>query len=247
MAHCDGEVGMSHGSRSRIEAMTLAVCAALVMCCFACSSPQDGRTGAGATAGGAPSSGKFPLGVRNYGDHTKDAKLSAAQINFFRNLLAQPGSVDEYVAQVVADGVISAREMNEADSRMLSCMARAGLHPGKDFDFGKDGGSALYPHASEVAKDPDETMTRCSFDSGWQDLQKQYDEALRDPTGVDEEPYLFQCYKDKGLLPEDSTYDQYRDGAMKLDPALQNPDNPHYRDVWDCVADPFHNGWMEAN
>ena len=236
---------MAKGGVRRLLCVVVAAC---VVCSVAACGAGKGEGDADDSAQGGANAGvyAFPEGNRVYEGHGRDARLTDQQMDEFRKALRNRLFTGDYVAQVVADGVISASEMNEADRRMLACCADKGVREGTDFVYGKSGKLRVFQKAGNSMDGSGKTekaLKVCSTDSGWESLNQAYYQALRNPKGLDLDPYVYQCYVDKGLLPRDSTYEQFTKKEIVLDPQYSDPSNPQYMTVWECINDPLHTNW----
>ncbi|WP_143248876.1 hypothetical protein [Bifidobacterium tissieri] len=177
-----------------------------------------------------------------YAAYTQNATLGDHARQVLGERVASTPNIDKtYVDSVTADGTITADEMNDAEQRAVDCFAGHDMTAGKDYWFGLDSGLVTDASKNTPAED-NAISTACMDTNGYNALRATYLDAVRNPDGVDLEPYRFQCYKDYKLIDTSVSYDEYtkdQDSGKSLLNAV-DPATPSYRDYVECFTDPLH-------
>ena len=222
-------------------------CLVLVVCMAACagggsadSAPSPSVPGSVVVDGGSAPAGA-PTEFMAY---TEDAVI--ANPEYMNDLRKQADSLDsDYIRQVIADGVISAAEMNDAEHRAIECHAGHGQKLGVDYWLGEGGGEITTVSDDFTQDEILAIQTECDTNTGYEALANEYVQAVANPDAIDLEPYQVQCFKDYGLLDPSVTYQQYMDDLMsnqhKLTPNMPTKESdPGYQDAIHCIEDPLH-------
>ncbi|RSX49003.1 hypothetical protein [Bifidobacterium callimiconis] len=176
-----------------------------------------------------------------YMSYTEDATLGAHARQLLEESVTSTPNIDKaYVDSVTTDGNITADEMNAAEQRAVDCFAGHGMTANRDYWFGLDGGLVTDPHGTVA--DDNAVSDECMYGNGYEALRTSYLDAVRNPDGVDLDPYRLQCYKDYKLVDQDYSYEQYQrdqdSGQSRLNSV--DPATPAYRDYVECLTDPLH-------
>lgn len=228
--------------------------AAILIMAPGCAGPARG--GGAATDAAGADDGTGPYGTTLvYAAHTESVRLSPAYMKELEERFARgrsSGWLDaDMVDAVVADGTITADEMNDLDRRAVACLAKYGFEVNRDYWFSPTGGISTFgskviqwneDHNQPQNGPPPEYSIDC-LDNGYGDLANMYWRAYANPNNVDLDPYVFQCFVEHGLVKDGITYERYRTmaGADALvgDPA-RSTSSTH--GIWNtCWDDPLHN------
>lgn len=188
-----------------------------------------------------------PIGAKStYMAYTDDVRLNASAMKDIRDALDEPHNAQarDVIDQVLADGVISAEEMNDVERRAVTCLAdRYGLELGSTVYIRDTGGLSF--DMSHVPKDQvGQVASVCMDDTGYTVIGTYYSAGYSNPDNVDLEPYRYQCYKEHDLLAKDYSYEEYeRLKGNSPVPLLKGgtSTDPLTAKVLACVSDPLHN------
>lgn len=109
----------------------------------------------------------------------------------------------DFQRDVLADGVVTRAEYEEAVQRVVSCMADAG----NQLDLHEQGG--YYTFGVLAGPGVDEQFDRCMGETGG--LVGLYVDMFTNPDNLEFQDILTQCLKREGLLPDSVTADEFWD------------------------------------
>ena len=151
------------------------------------------------------------------------------------------GEVDAMRA-VLADGVITADEMNDLESRALGCFAKYGYKPGVNLYLSEDGGGLAMNDEGHSNEETFAISNECIYDNGYGELKRLYHEMWWNPDNVDLGPYRFRCYQEHGFLLEDYSYEEYERLRSSQRVLKEIPRSGSQSELMDaCTIDPLHN------
>lgn len=224
--------------RERIVAAMLAGVMAFGLAACGRSSHADGTS----PSDGAPAAGQGGFG-RPSVTYSVDAPLNQAYGDALRDraerMLRDGGH--ELLDAVIADGTISADEINEMQRRVIGCYA--------DFDlvFTDEGsGQATIGTASGEPLTEGQSrkaQAQCDGIEGqFNLLATTYYQAVRNPDNADYDPYVLQCLQDHGILDRSYTLEQYKyDARNHVGPVFGLDDDGSDPQVALCQFDPLGN------
>ena len=143
---------------------------------------------------------------------------------------------------VLADGVITADEMNDLESRALGCFAKYGYKPGVNLYLSEDGGGLAMNDEGHSNEETFAISNECIYDNGYGELKRLYHEMWWNPDNVDLGPYRFRCYQEHGFLLEDYSYEEYERLRSSQRVLKEIPRSGSQSELMDaCTIDPLHN------
>ena len=227
--------------------------AALVLCCVALSGCSVGSVGSAGGEGSVAADGSIRLehvmdGYQSvYMGYEHSVEAGPAWQKYIDGIMsskAASGAAGETDAMraVLADGVITADEMNDLESRALGCFAKYGYKPGVNLYLSEDGGGGAINDETRSVEETLAISDECIYDNGYGDLKHLYYSMWWNPDNVDLEPYRFRCYQEHGFLLEDYSYEEYERLKSSRRVLREVPRSGSQSDLMlACGIDPLHN------
>lgn len=188
-----------------------------------------------AGCGSAPARGVSSRGSEAF---TRDTvRLASSQMRELEQIQERTHSA--MIADIMKDGVITAREMNDLQRRQMDCYAAEGY----DILYDDDLTATVIPRDANGEGETEAVARKCDTNQGFADVYNVYFEALRNPDAHDMTKATIQCLIDNGLV--DKTYskaDYERDSENRTGPYTPDPETGGVNDqVYTCGRDPLGN------
>lgn len=182
-----------------------------------------------------------------YAQYVDSVPINASYRKQIAGALDHDSSGKDVIEQVLADGIIDPGEMNDVERQMVGCFSDRGYEVNVDYWLAKDGGFAASNAATMPASDErvQDAIRQCESSTGYGILVYYYNQASRNPDDIDLDPYVFQCFREHGLVDAGLAYDEFRRiGEQGGNPLVGDParsDSSKHQDWEMCVSDPLHN------
>lgn len=122
---------------------------------------------------------------------------------------------NDFVRQVLADGVVTDAEMAETDERFRVCAEEAGITEQQSWITGEGSYEAAVEGLSN--DEMHESMTRCGVDSGNDAIVMVYSSMHSNPDAQDETELIVECLTDHKLAEPGLTAAAYREAEGRFD------------------------------